>query len=498
MTWVPHLPSAPPPRPDVDFHRLHKSAVTNHVTTPKELAQFRSEGDFRGQQPSPSRTPPSIIPSDVIPGFAYGRPGRPSTPIRSVLSNDFGNEFEEALDERYQRIEDHRAAVDGKLRFKGTKAQKLMDDVKSQRRKDAEHPPDPMALWKMSKFQKTVTKLQVEAPLVRDREGRLQRCRSLAQRCSSPSMRCPSPSLPPVVRSPSPAIRTSASLPQLPRCSSPRCSSPVKETVCDSQGENLCDFMRTHGSLSLTQEALQHTQGRAFFGDQDDIREGFQCTKGTACFGKQDDCEPETDSECSGTPWTPTADLCLDDSVENRSGFESDATLPADGESPTSPIITDTTLVTILFTVRIAAKEELHLAVRALQGSIRSKFSDSMVKLGEWVVEQPRQALREKRQRYAAWGQKALDTQLGPVARPGPRPPVFSRVSCSLTVKHTSLVELKSIAVALVDCIRGSLPEDMLQVRRVVPAGLWGSPPASPPTRPPKRDGLGRPMPPPR
>lgn len=231
-------------------------------------------------------------------------------------------------------------------------------------------------------------------------------------------------------------------------------------------------------------------QGTAAFGQQDRTQEDFHRT---ACFGKQDDCESETESECSWTPWAPVADLSLDASVENRSGSESDATLSAECESPASPTIAGATLVTISFTLRLATQEELHLATRALQGSIRSQFSDSIVKLGEWVFEQPRQALREKRQRYAAWGQKALDAQLGPIARPGTRPSVFSPVSCSLTVKHASFAELQSITVALVDCIQRSLPEDILQVRNVVPAGLWDSLPTSSPPRP-KRDGLGRPL----
>lgn len=412
------------------------------------------------------------------------------------MSHGFGNEWEEALDERYHCMEDHRAACDGKLHSKGTKAQKLLNAVNLQRRKDEE--TGLKDLWKMSKFQKTVTRLQKEAPLVRDSEGRLQRCRS------SPSMRCSSPSLSPVVRRPSPAIREAASPPQLPR-------SALKQTVFDRQEEIQHDFTRTRGSMSLTEESLQHRldtaslqagarealQGMeetAVFGQQDDAREDFQRAKDAACFGKPDDCESETESECSWTPWTPVADISLDASVEHRSNSESDTTMSAEGESPGSPSIAGTTLVTIAFTVRINAQEDLHLATRALQGRIGSQFSDSMVKLGEFAFEQPRQALREKRQRYTAWGQKALDAQLGSVSRPGPRPPVLSPVSCSLTVKHASSAELRSIIAAVVDCIQGSLSEEVLQVRKVAPAGLWESLPTSPPPRPHRLDGLGRPL----
>lgn len=521
MTWAPHQPSPKPPRPDVDFDKLHKSAVTNRVTTPKKLAQFRSEGDFACRQASPSRTPPCVIPSDVIPGYAYGRIGRESTPIQDVLSHGFGNEWEEALDERYQRIEDHRAACDGKLHFKGTRAQRLKDAVNLQRRTDAEHPP---VLWKMSKFQKTTTRLRKEAPLVRDGEGRLQRCSSPADSCPSPPLRCQSPAIQKsVVQSSPSAMRQSASLPELPHCSPPRHSSPMRQTVFESQDHSRRDLIRTHASLSPALEHPQQSQNHSFFGEQTHCRlprvsfssqvdglEDVQEMQDTATFGQQDDsqedlsrtayfgkqdaCDYETESECSGTPWSPIADLALDASVEHRSGSESDATLSAECESPASPSFAGATLVSISFTLRLATQEELHLAIRGLQGSIRSQFSDSVVKLGEWVTEQPRQALREKRQRYTAWGQKALDAQLGPVARPGPRPSVFSPMSCSLTVKHASFGELQSTVVVLVECIQRSLPEDILQVRKVLPAGLWDALPTCSPPRPRTRDGLGRPL----
>jgi hypothetical protein len=235
-------------------------------------------------------------------------------------------------------------------------------------------------------------------------------------------------------------------------------------------------------------------QDTAVFGNEHDAGEDFHCPKDTAFFGKPDDCESETESECSWTPWTPIADLSLDASVENSSGAESDTTLLAEGEIPGSPSIAGTTLVTIALTVCINAQEELHLATRALQGRIRSQFSDSTVKLADFSLEQPRQALREKRQRYTGWGQTALDAQLGSVSRPGPRPPVLSPVSCSLTVKHASSAELRSIVAALVGCIEEALPEEVLQVRKVVPGGLWESLPRSPPPRPHRRDGLGRPL----
>jgi len=104
---------------------------------------------------------PKIIPSDVIPTFAYGSKSRPSTPIAAVVGARYASEWEELLDVRYKHLADSREMPNGKYIVKMTKAaRQQMQKVHTERMaKEADLPPPE--LFKLSKFKKVPPRLKL-------------------------------------------------------------------------------------------------------------------------------------------------------------------------------------------------------------------------------------------------------------------------------------------------------------------------------------------------
>merc|ERR1719163_489685 len=97
MHWAAHVPRPKPGENIQDFRKLNKMAAQANVPNAVELARFKSTRDVK------------LIPSDVIPSFAYGRKSRPSTPINAVVGYQYSAEYEEALAngyEQYQAVSD--------------------------------------------------------------------------------------------------------------------------------------------------------------------------------------------------------------------------------------------------------------------------------------------------------------------------------------------------------------------------------------------------------
>merc|ERR1712004_280690 len=93
-----------------------------HVTSSKQLTQFRRENDVKLIPQGPTGALPKVIPSDVIPSFAYGRKCRPSTPITYVVGNQYAAEHEEALEAKYGHYEHQRSCSESRLTVQLTKA----------------------------------------------------------------------------------------------------------------------------------------------------------------------------------------------------------------------------------------------------------------------------------------------------------------------------------------------------------------------------------------
>lgn len=165
MVWTAHSPSAPRGGEGQNYQKINKAAVRARVSSPAQLAHFR-QGKHFPVSPAHCRLfpeRPAVLPSDVIPSWAYGKEGRPSTPIGSVIGNDPGNDAEAALEDRYRRYGGERAAhQDRRLVFKHTKSERLRTAVDKQRREaeaDVEHPSEP---WKMNKFKRVPSNFQKE------------------------------------------------------------------------------------------------------------------------------------------------------------------------------------------------------------------------------------------------------------------------------------------------------------------------------------------------
>lgn len=108
-------------RQDKDFKKLNKSALGNRATTAHQQYLHRQQSDIRIRHPSQVRdsvqrkaqrtcggsmsalryggtgrqnqkklAPPMIIPSDQNENFTYGAALRPSTPIKAVIGNFYG------------------------------------------------------------------------------------------------------------------------------------------------------------------------------------------------------------------------------------------------------------------------------------------------------------------------------------------------------------------------------------------------------------------------
>lgn len=114
MHWVTHARSRDPPCPP-DYVTFNKRAAGARITNARDLKFYRREHDIpplsartapasaRSRDGSASaRKPRDVIPSDVIPGFTYGRKVRPSTPINDVVSYRFAERSEQELEAFYR------------------------------------------------------------------------------------------------------------------------------------------------------------------------------------------------------------------------------------------------------------------------------------------------------------------------------------------------------------------------------------------------------------
>eukprot|EP00930_Biecheleria_cincta_P022880 TRINITY_DN16619_c0_g1_i1.p1 TRINITY_DN16619_c0_g1~~TRINITY_DN16619_c0_g1_i1.p1 ORF type:complete len:318 (-),score=61.97 TRINITY_DN16619_c0_g1_i1:158-1036(-) len=160
MHWVSHTPSRSGEGVEPNWVDGNRKAAVARVTNAKDLKQFRQEtmAPRKGSQSARGPGKP-IIPSDVIPGFSYGRKVRPSTPIHEVISARFAERSERQLTEFYSEMRDLRAASQTQVRKipltaatrmhanAVRKAQALNDEIESKE------------MFKLSKFKKVPPKV---------------------------------------------------------------------------------------------------------------------------------------------------------------------------------------------------------------------------------------------------------------------------------------------------------------------------------------------------
>merc|ERR1712176_505422 len=115
-------------------------------------ATFRKENDVRLIEKGPAGPLPDVIPSDVIPSFAYGRKSRPSTPIHAVIGGQYAAEQEDALAMLYQKHSDEQDMPNGKRTVRLTLAARKNIMNARANRAMRDYPPETKKEWTMSKF----------------------------------------------------------------------------------------------------------------------------------------------------------------------------------------------------------------------------------------------------------------------------------------------------------------------------------------------------------
>lgn len=163
MHWASHIPRPKPGENIQDFKKLNKMAATENVSTAKQLKHFKQNNDVKLIPPGPLGAQPKVIPSDVIPSFAYGRKSRPSTPINAVVGMQYSAEYEEAASRTYDKYQAMADQAVAKYRVRLTKASKTqIGNARSHRNLSLSE--EPKELFKLTKFKKVPSRLHL-APL---------------------------------------------------------------------------------------------------------------------------------------------------------------------------------------------------------------------------------------------------------------------------------------------------------------------------------------------
>ena len=97
-------------------------------------------------KPPQKRFQQKTLPAEA---FTYGRPLRPQTPVNTVMQNQFGDEAEFSLQNRYKSMKQQKAQSKGPMQIRKTNAQIHADNAVAQ--KNA--PVEPRAQFKLKRFQ---------------------------------------------------------------------------------------------------------------------------------------------------------------------------------------------------------------------------------------------------------------------------------------------------------------------------------------------------------
>lgn len=161
MHWASHVPRAKAMPKGQDFRKINKYAAKSGASDAKQLKAFRQENDFPNIPPAAKGSMPCVIPSDVIPSFAYGVKARPSTPINDIVGGGYAREYEEATKLMYDKLLAEQGPP-GKTKIKLTKASSSrISDVRAARKAKAMNLGDEEE-WKMSKFKNVKGKMTME------------------------------------------------------------------------------------------------------------------------------------------------------------------------------------------------------------------------------------------------------------------------------------------------------------------------------------------------
>lgn len=162
MNWASHVPRRRPGPSCQDFRQLNRLAAKNGVTDARQLKEWRVHNDVKLVPKNAVGALPKVIPSDVIPSFAYGIKSRPSTPIAGVVGYQFGREQEELLSFNYKKMAEENGRPGGKRVVKLTVASRQQISNARSARHLVDSPPEYKEPFKLSKFKKVQGKMTKE------------------------------------------------------------------------------------------------------------------------------------------------------------------------------------------------------------------------------------------------------------------------------------------------------------------------------------------------
>jgi len=174
--WAAHVPRPKLGENVQDFRKLNKMAARANVANAVDLADFKREKDVRLVPAAPVGAQPKVIPSDVIPSFAYGRKSRPSTPINAVVGYQYAAEYEEAIANGYGRYQIVADTAGSRSKVRLTKASRSLIATSRTKRDSFDLSRTPPELFKLSKFKKVPSRFQL-APL--STSGSMERTQSM-------------------------------------------------------------------------------------------------------------------------------------------------------------------------------------------------------------------------------------------------------------------------------------------------------------------------------
>lgn len=165
MRWVPHTPSRGREAHVPDFITFNKKAASARACNPKELCNYRKDQDYLNLtpreplRPATSMRAKDLIPSDVVPGFTYGKAGRPSTPIEQVISARFAEQPEPEYDSFYASMRETKTGGPRMMRKITPTAASRGHASAAAHKKAAMEQEDSKELFKLSRFKRIQAKV---------------------------------------------------------------------------------------------------------------------------------------------------------------------------------------------------------------------------------------------------------------------------------------------------------------------------------------------------
>jgi len=156
--WTDHVPSDDPRgKPGTYFPLLNKMTVGD-----KEKQRILADAAIKAR-PTGMPAQRDVIPSDSMPGFAYGRKVRPSTPMGEIINNRTGVAAEQAMLQHYEELQREKEdAANMVYKIYSTKASRGQSSAasKAQAPTSPTEPP-PENAFKLNRFKNASPKVDL-------------------------------------------------------------------------------------------------------------------------------------------------------------------------------------------------------------------------------------------------------------------------------------------------------------------------------------------------